>query len=77
MIADQDGAFTRQVGQEVDLTEAGLGKRSKRYVQYSINMSRALTDEYYVPQIRHVGRQRYCQESVRRREPGQIVCFCR
>jgi peroxiredoxin len=31
LIADQDGAFTRQVGQEVDLTEAGLGKRSKRY----------------------------------------------
>ena len=32
MIADYDGAFTRQAGQEVDLTEAGLGKRSKRCV---------------------------------------------
>lgn len=30
-IADPFGEFTRQVGLEIDLTAAGLGKRSKRY----------------------------------------------
>jgi len=31
MLADFDGAFTRSLGMEVDLTVAKLGKRSKRY----------------------------------------------
>jgi len=31
MLADFDGAFTRSLGMEVDLTAAKLGKRSKRY----------------------------------------------
>jgi len=31
MLADYDGAFTRNLGMEVDLSAAKLGKRSKRY----------------------------------------------
>lgn len=30
-LADPNGEFTRAVGQEVDLTAGGLGKRSSRY----------------------------------------------
>jgi len=31
LLADFDGAFTRSLGMEVDLSVAKLGKRSKRY----------------------------------------------
>ena len=30
-IADPNGEFTKQIGLDIDLTAAGLGKRSKRY----------------------------------------------
>ena len=32
MLADGNGTFTRAAGMEIDLSEAGLGIRSKRYV---------------------------------------------
>jgi peroxiredoxin len=35
--ADPTGEFTRGVGQEIDLTAGGLGKRSQRYAFYADN----------------------------------------
>lgn len=36
-LADPSGDFTRAIGQELDLTSGGLGKRSQRYAFFADN----------------------------------------